>query len=77
MPRAGGAGKGGEIQLTDAIDLLILQEPVYAAVFDKGRFDVGTPLDFLQAAVELAADRDDIGPAFREFLKAFVKERGL
>ncbi len=64
-------GKGGEIQLTDAIALLILREPVYASVFEKGRYDVGTPLDFLIAAVELAADRPDIGPRFGEFLAAF------
>ncbi len=70
-------GKAGEIQLTDAISLLIEREPVYAAVFEKGRFDVGTPLDFLEAAVALAADRPDIGPAFRAFLSAFVKENGL
>jgi UTP--glucose-1-phosphate uridylyltransferase len=70
-------GKGGEIQLTDAIGLLMLQEPVYASVFDKGRYDVGTPIDFLQAAVELAIDRPDIGPQFRHFLATFVRERGL
>lgn len=70
-------GKGGEIQLTDAISLLILQEPVFAAIFEKGRFDVGTPLDFLQAAVQLTLDRPDLGPSFAEFLTALVRDRGL
>jgi UTP--glucose-1-phosphate uridylyltransferase len=70
-------GKGGEIQLTDGIAMLIEREPVFAAVFDEGRHDVGTPLDFLQAAVRLAADRPDMGPAFLEFLTAFMRERGL
>jgi UTP--glucose-1-phosphate uridylyltransferase len=70
-------GRGGEIQLTDGIALLIEREPVFASIFDTGRYDVGTPLDFLQAAVALAADRPDMGPAFRAFLTAFVRERGL
>jgi UTP--glucose-1-phosphate uridylyltransferase len=70
-------GKGGEIQLTDGIALLIEREPVFASVFETGRHDVGTPLDFLQAAVRLAADRPDMGPAFLEFLTAFMRERGL
>src|SRR5439155_24376964 len=50
-------GKGGEIQLTDGIALLLEQEPVYGAVFDRGRFDVGKPIDHLKATVELAFDR--------------------
>jgi UTP--glucose-1-phosphate uridylyltransferase len=70
-------GKGGEIQLTDGIALLIEREPVFAAIFESGRHDVGTPLDFLQAAVTLAADRPDMGPAFLEFLTNFMRERGL
>ena len=70
-------GKGGEIQLTDGIALLMEQEPVYGVVFDKGRFDVGKPIDHLKAVVELAYDRPDLAPEFRSFLSAFVKSRGL
>ncbi|MGE0795249.1 MAG: UTP--glucose-1-phosphate uridylyltransferase GalU [Acidimicrobiia bacterium] len=70
-------GRGGEIQLTDGMALLIEREPVFAAVFEHGRHDVGTPLDFLQAAVTLAADRPDLGPAFLAFLADFMRQRGL
>jgi UTP--glucose-1-phosphate uridylyltransferase len=61
-------GRGGEIQLTDAIKALAEQEPVYGWTFRTGRFDVGNKLDYLQATVELALEREDIGPPFRKFL---------
>lgn len=61
-------GAGGEIQLIDAIAILAAEQPVYALPFDHGRFDVGNPLDALDAQVALALERDDIGPAFRERL---------
>jgi UTP--glucose-1-phosphate uridylyltransferase len=61
-------GRGGEIQLTDAIKALAEREPVYGWTFRDGRFDVGNKLDWLQATVELALERDDIGPPFRKFL---------
>jgi UTP--glucose-1-phosphate uridylyltransferase len=70
-------GKGGEIQLTDAIDLLLQQEPVYGVVFDKGRHDVGKPIDHLKATVALANERPDLAPEFREFLAEFVKSHGI
>jgi len=69
-------GAGGEIQLTDGIALLLEREPVYGAVFDSGRFDVGRPIDHLKATVELAFDRPDLAPEFRAFLADFVKSRG-
>jgi UTP--glucose-1-phosphate uridylyltransferase len=62
-------GRGGEIQLTDAIKILIETEPVYGYTFEEGRFDVGNKLDYLRATVELALERDDIGPAFRAYLE--------
>ena len=65
-------GKGGEIQLTDAISLLIDEGPVYGYVFREGRYDIGNKLDYLRATVELAAGRDDLGPSFRAFLADFV-----
>ena len=70
-------GVGGEIQLTDAIALLLADETVYGYVFRDGRYDIGKKLDYLRATVELAAERDDIGPEFRDFLATFVRDRGL
>ena len=70
-------GVGGEIQLTDAIAILLAEEPVYGFVFDEGRFDIGKKLDFLRATVELALDRDDLGPEFAQFLADVVRQRGL
>jgi UTP--glucose-1-phosphate uridylyltransferase len=65
-------GKGGEIQLTDAIELLATQEPLFAAIFDEGRYDVGTPIEHLKATVALAAAHPDLGPEFRAFLADFL-----
>ncbi|MEX0755532.1 MAG: UTP--glucose-1-phosphate uridylyltransferase GalU [Actinomycetota bacterium] len=70
-------GTGGEIQLTDAINLLAMEQAVYAYMFDHGRFDVGNKLDYLKATVELAIDRDDVGEEFREFLADVVERRRL
>ena len=70
-------GVGGEIQLTDAIAILLTEQPVYGFVFDEGRFDIGKKLDYLRATVELALDRDDLGPEFREFLAEVVRRRGI
>ncbi|MDA8303277.1 MAG: UTP--glucose-1-phosphate uridylyltransferase GalU [Actinomycetota bacterium] len=61
-------GRGGEIQLTDAIKVLAQREPVYGWTFRRGRFDVGNKLEYLEATVELALERDDLGPSFRKFL---------
>ena len=61
-------GRGGEIQLTDAIKVLAQREPVYGWTFQRGRFDVGNKLEYLEATVELALERDDLGPSFRKFL---------
>jgi UTP--glucose-1-phosphate uridylyltransferase len=69
-------GKGGEIQLTDAIRLLMDREPVYGFPFVYGRFDVGNKLDYLRAMVELALERDDLGPPFREFLRELGRKEG-
>ncbi|MGI9119107.1 MAG: UTP--glucose-1-phosphate uridylyltransferase GalU [Acidimicrobiales bacterium] len=70
-------GKGGEIQLTDAIEVLGRSEPVYGWVFTEGRYDVGTPLDHLRATIEIALARDDIGPALGAFLADAVRRHGL
>jgi UTP--glucose-1-phosphate uridylyltransferase len=72
------AGRGGEIQLTDAIKTLAERQPVYGWTFRQGRFDVGNKLDYLQATVELALEREDLGPPFRKFLvERLAREQGL
>jgi UTP--glucose-1-phosphate uridylyltransferase len=62
------AGVGGEIQLTDAINLLAQEREVYALIYGDPVLDVGRKLDFLRATVRLALERGDIGPDFRSFL---------
>ena len=69
-------GRGGDIQLTDAINQLAQEQAVYAQRFDHGRFDVGNLLDYLKATVELALERDDVGPPFRAYLSELaVREK--
>jgi UTP--glucose-1-phosphate uridylyltransferase len=70
-------GVGGEIQLTDAIGLLLADQAVYGYLFRDGRYDIGKKLDYLRATVELAIDRDDLGPEFRAFLVELLHRRGL
>ena len=70
-------GVGGEIQLTDAIARLLNDDVVLGYVFSEGRFDIGKKLDYLRATVELALERDDLGPEFREFLIDLVRREGL
>ena len=63
-------GRGGEIQLTDAIRNLISKAPVYAYRFEGKRYDAGDKLGFLKATVEFALERNDLGAGFREYLKS-------
>jgi UTP--glucose-1-phosphate uridylyltransferase len=64
-------GAGGELQLTDAIKMLLLHEKVYGFRYEGKRHDAGDKLGFLKATVELALKRSDLGPGFREWLKSF------
>jgi UTP--glucose-1-phosphate uridylyltransferase len=64
------AGAGGEIQLTDALRRLLEKEPVYGFLFEGVRYDAGDKLGFLQATVEPALKRPDLGKAFRKYLKS-------
>jgi UTP--glucose-1-phosphate uridylyltransferase len=64
-----GPGAGGEIQITDAMRLLLKQRPFYAVKLDGTRHDAGDKLGFLIATVEFALKRDDLGDDFREYLK--------
>lgn len=68
-------GVGGEIQLTDGIQLLAASEPVFAQIVRTRRFDVGRKLDFLKATVELALDREDLAPELARFLRDLVARR--
>ena len=70
-------GSGGELQLTDAIALLLNDQAVYGYTFRDGRYDTGQVLDYLKVIVELASEREDLGPEFRTFLSDFVREREL
>jgi UTP--glucose-1-phosphate uridylyltransferase len=63
-------GAGGEIQLTDGLRQLLAKEPVYGYVFEGKRYDAGDKLGFLQATVEIALERPDMGKAFRRYLQS-------
>lgn len=63
-------GKGGEIQLTDALKTLGEHEAIYAYNFEGKRYDVGDKLGFLKATVDFALKRDDLKEDFIEFLKS-------
>lgn len=69
-------GVGGEIQLTDALSRMAtnpeIAGPVLGLVFSGKRFDTGDRLSYLQATVQIAAERDDLGPQFKNWLKEFV-----
>jgi UTP--glucose-1-phosphate uridylyltransferase len=62
-------GAGGEIQITDAMRLLLKERPLYAVKLDGVRHDAGDKLGFLIATVEFALKREDLGEEFREYLK--------
>lgn len=62
-------GAGGELQLTDGIKGLLETEKVYGYSFEGVRHDAGDKLGMLKATVEFALKREDLGPAFREYLK--------
>ena len=63
-------GAGGELQLTDGIKALLQYEKVYGFSYEGKRHDAGDKLGFLKATVEFALKRDDLGPAFRTWLRS-------
>ena len=67
-------GKGGEIQLTDALRNLAGTESMYAYDFIGKRHDVGNRLGFVKATVEYALKRDDLKDEFKEYLKGIISE---
>jgi UTP--glucose-1-phosphate uridylyltransferase len=66
-------GRGNEIQLTDGLRLLAREgEPMHGVLFRGRRYDTGDRADYLRTVVKLAAERSDLGPEFRAFLRQFV-----
>ncbi|HEX2850137.1 MAG TPA: UTP--glucose-1-phosphate uridylyltransferase GalU [Acidimicrobiales bacterium] len=70
-------GKGGEIQLTDALQMLVRDRALYGLTFEQGHYDTGNKGDYLRATVELALEREDLGPDFRAFLADLCRRDGL
>lgn len=66
-------GRGGEIQLTDALSKLINEEAIYAYEFEGTRYDVGDKLGFLKATVEYALRREDLRDEFMKYLNSLKK----
>ena len=62
-------GKGGEVQLTDALRALKQEEEMYACKFQGKLYDIGNKLDYLKASVEMGLENKEIGSKFREYLK--------
>ena len=66
-------GVGGEIQLTDALDMLRKERALYAYEFEGRRFDAGDKFGYLQATVNFALEHPELGARFRKFLKEVAK----
>ncbi|RDC48772.1 UTP--glucose-1-phosphate uridylyltransferase [Acinetobacter sp. RIT592] len=67
-------GKGGEIQLTDALKTLASHEAIYAYNFEGRRYDVGDKLGFLEATIDFALKRDNLKDGLMNYMKNVVKE---
>ena len=65
-------GAGGEIQLTDGLKALLKEEKIFGYTFEGKRYDAGDKLGMLEATVEFALKRRDLGPQFREYLKGLA-----
>ena len=70
-------GRGGEIQLTDALQDLAAKPDgpgggVYGVIFSGRRYDTGDRLSYLKAVVQMACDRGDLGPDLRKWLRSFI-----
>jgi UTP--glucose-1-phosphate uridylyltransferase len=68
-------GRGGEIQLTDALQELVSLEPVHGVVFRGRRYDTGDRLDYLKTVIRLASERDDLGPELLAWLREWVPQQ--
>ena len=70
-------GRGGEIQLTDALRELALAGRVHGVLFRGRRYDTGDRLSYLQAVIRLALEREDLGPALRAWLSEVLEPGAL
>ncbi len=68
------AGQGGEIWLADGVQQIAAKGNLYALEFEGRRYDAGNKLEFLQATVDLALERPDLGPAFRAYLEEKLRQ---
>jgi UTP--glucose-1-phosphate uridylyltransferase len=70
-------GRGGEIQLTDALQYAAkhtgIAGGVRGVIFTGRRYDTGDKLDFIKATIKIASDREDIGPELRQWLKEYTE----
>ena len=69
-------GKGGEIQLTDALKTLSTQEAIYAYNFEGRRYDVGDKFGFLEATIDFALKRDELREDLLNYMKDIVAKEG-
>lgn len=65
-------GKNGEIQLTDAMKIMLRRESIYCNIIEGKRYDIGNKLDYLKTTVEFALNRKEFAEPFRQFLKEMV-----
>jgi UTP--glucose-1-phosphate uridylyltransferase len=68
-------GRGGEVQITDALSILAREKGVLAYEFEGDRYDAGDQLGFLKANVVFGLRKADIGPRLEEFLKGLLRTR--
>jgi UTP--glucose-1-phosphate uridylyltransferase len=68
-------GRGGEIQLTDALQELTGTEPMHGVVFRGRRFDTGDRLEYLKTVIQLASEREDLGPDLLAWLRTWMAGR--
>ena len=67
------AGKGGEIQLTDALQTLATKEAIYAYNFEGRRYDVGDKLGFLEATIDFALKRDNLRDDLLNYMRKIIE----
>ena len=71
-------GFGGEMQITDALQILADEEGLYAYRFEGTRYDTGRPLNLLRANIEIGLMRPDIGPELRRYLRGLqLDDKGM
>jgi UTP--glucose-1-phosphate uridylyltransferase len=67
-------GKGNEIQLTDALRILLKQEGIIATTIEGKRYDIGNKMDYLKTTVEFALKRKEFSNEFEAFLRETIKQ---